>query len=524
MEIFEGEIKNENYFLQLKKERISHGIIVRGKVKGKPGKVKLFEIDLEGKLLINNWQSWGPTKIIDANDVLNIPKELLKKNAFSLNPNPQLLLEAIVSDYFVGNENMLVGFLSSKIGHPYFVIKRGKIKGYIDYFNTEFDDYVEIEPMVILFGNIDVLLHVYAEYVKQEMKPNFLNWNPIGWSSWYYYFQNLTWEDVLRNLNFSIKYPFEVFQIDDSWQKDIGDWEPKENFPCFKEMAETIKKFGYKPGIWLAPFSVSETSKIFKVHKDWLVRNEDGEPLVAYENWNKRIYALDLTHPEVKKYLEELFIKLKDAGFDYFKIDFLFAGAIPGKRYSNISPIQAYREGLKIIRKVVDKSFVLGCGAPLLPSIGYVDGMRIGPDTAPFYNKNAPDVMIPNAYYALRNVIMRYFTNGVWWWNDPDCLLLRNSETELTNQQKKMYALTAGILNNMIFVSDDLGKDLENYLFFASLKLRNGKPFIKGIMSKGFEIKSFGTKIGNVKLRICLETEKSEFYPDDEFLKSRRKS
>ncbi|MBO8161014.1 MAG: alpha-galactosidase [Thermosipho sp. (in: Bacteria)] len=505
----------------MEKSEISQGILIRGKIKGKPGKIKIFEVEAAGKLLINNWQSWGPTKVIEVNEKIMIPKDLLEKSGFMPNPNPQLLLEGIVSDYFIGKENILVGFLSSRIGHPYFMIKGGKIEGYIDYFDAEFEDYIEIEPMVVLFGDIDKLLPLYAEYVRKELNPKFKNWNPVGWSSWYYYFEKLTWEEVVKNLEYSKSYPFEVFQIDDSWQIDIGDWKPKIGFPSLKEMAETIKKYNYVPGIWLAPFSVSETSKIFKDHKDWLVKNETGEPLFAYENWNKKIYALDLTHPDVRDYLRELFTKIREAGFRFFKIDFLFSGAIPGKRFKNATPIQAYREGLDIIRKATGDSFILGCGAPLLPSVGFVDGMRIGPDTAPYFDRTLPDLMIPNAYYALRNTIVRYFTNGRWWWNDPDCLLLRKEETKLTTNQKKLYAFVSGILNNMIFVSDNLQLELENYFLNASLKLRGGLPFVKGIMSRGYEIRSYGTKSGDVKFKLCLETEKSEFFPDTNFKKNK---
>ncbi|MDK2886424.1 MAG: alpha-galactosidase [Thermosipho sp. (in: thermotogales)] len=513
MKIFEGIIKNENYELILEKKELPNGILIDGKIKGRPGKVKLFEVEVEGKLFVNNWQSWGPAKVIDPNEKISIPEEFLKKAGFSPNPNPDLLKEGIVSDYFIAKENILVGFLSSKIGHPYFYIKEGKIEGFIDYFNSEFEDFVEIEPLLILFGKIDHLLLMYANKVKEKLNPVFSQWNPVGWSSWYYYFEKLTWEDILKNLELSRKYPFEVFQIDDSWQKDIGDWEPKEKFPHFSEMAQTIRKHGLKPGIWLAPFSVSETSSIFKKHKDWLVKDKNNEPLFAYENWNKKIYALDLTHPEVKQFLKELFKNIKNAGFEYFKIDFLFAGAIPGKRFNeNITPIQAYREGLNIIRKAVgEDSFILGCGAPLLPSVGFVDGMRIGPDTAPYYDKNSPDIMIPNAYYALRNTITRYFMNERWWWNDPDCLLLRKKETYLTTNQKKMFSLTSGLLNNMLFLSDNLELELEDYLLDASLKLKGGIYFVKNIMGKGYEIVVKKTKIGDVRYRICLETEKSEF-------------
>ena len=42
--------------------------------------------------------------------------------------------------------------------------------------------------------------------------------------------------------------------------------------------------------------------------------------------------------------------------------------AVPGDRRKGVTPIQAYREGLRVIRGTVGGDFVLGCGAPLLPS------------------------------------------------------------------------------------------------------------------------------------------------------------
>jgi alpha-galactosidase len=504
-------------------KELKNGKILSKKIKGKPGKVKVFEEELsDNYILINNWQSWGPTKVIPKDFKLNISKEFLEKARFSPNPNPELLLDYIVSDYFIATKDKLYGFLSSKIGHPYFLIKDGKIEGYIDYFEEEFEDYIETEPLAVLNGNIDMLLREYGELLRDYNKPQFKDWNPVGWSSWYYYFENLTWDDVLKNLKLAKNYPFEVFQIDDSWQKDIGDWQPKESFPSLKEMAGTIRKFGFVPGIWLAPFSVSETSSIFKEHKDWLVKDDAGNPKVAYQNWGKNIYALDLSNPDVLDFIETLFKSLKDSGFEYFKIDFLFAGAIPGKRYQNISPIRAYRLGMEKIRKTVSDNFILGCGAPLLPSIGYVDGMRIGPDTAPYYDPKIPDNLGPNAYSALRNTITRYFMNKKLWWNDPDCLLLRKTETNLTTNQKKMFAITAGMLDNMILVSDDLELELDDFLIPTALKLKDGEYFVEGIMDKAFTIYTKNEKVGEVKFRICLETEKSEYYPDKDFLKGKK--
>lgn len=104
MKIFEGIIKNENYELILEKKELPNGILIDGKIKGRPGKVKLFEVEVEGKLFVNNWQSWGPAKVIDSNEKISIPEEFLKKAGFSPNPNPDLLKEGIVSDYFIAKE------------------------------------------------------------------------------------------------------------------------------------------------------------------------------------------------------------------------------------------------------------------------------------------------------------------------------------------------------------------------------------------------------------------------------------
>lgn len=505
--------------ISIKVEEIENGKVIKGKVKGKPGKIKIFEEELKDeKLLINNWQSWGPTKVVLKDFKLDIPKDLLNNIGYSLNPNPEMAFEYLVSDYFLATKNKLYAFLTSKIGHPYFVVKDGKIEGYIDYFDAEFEDYINIEPLVILEGKVDNLLLEYGRLLKEYNDPKFSNWNPVGWCSWYYYYNSLTWDDVLKNLKLSKKYPFEVFQIDDSWEKDIGDWEPKDSFPSFSEMAKTIESYGFVPGIWLAPFIVSETSEFFKNHIDWVVKDENGMPKVIYRNWGKNIYALDLTNSDVLDYLEQLFQKVKNAGFRYFKLDFLFAGAVPGNR-KNISPIQSYRAGMERIRKVLGDSFILGCGAPLLPSIGYVDGMRIGPDISPYYSPKIKDNLGPNAYAALRNAITRYFMNGKIWWNDPDCLLLRNKETNLTTNQKKLFALTFGILNNMIFVSDNLELELEDFFLSASLKLRGGESFVEGIMEKGYTIYGKNTGVGDIKFRVCLETEKSEYIPDKDYLK-----
>ena len=50
------------------------------------------------------------------------------------------------------------------------------------------------------------------------------------------------------------------------------------------------------------------------------------------------------------------------------------------------APPISVRAGFEAVRRGAgDDTFLLGCGAPLGPTIGVVDGMRIGPDVAPWW-------------------------------------------------------------------------------------------------------------------------------------------
>ena len=64
----------------------------------------------------------------------------------------------------------------------------------------------------------------------------------------------------------------------------------------------------------------------------------------------------------------------------------------PGPRHSGTDPITAYREGLEVIRDAAGDAYLLGCGAPILPSVGLLDAMRVSPDTAPEWEPPSGDL------------------------------------------------------------------------------------------------------------------------------------
>jgi len=234
---------------------------------------------------------------------------------------------------------------------------------------------------------------------------------PPGWCSWSSYFQKVTATDVIENLEAAIRLelPIEIVQIDDGYQTCVGDWlDVKDRFGSLQDAAARITAEGKRAGIWTAPFLVGAESALAAAHPDWLVEGAD-----AGWNWNQRLRVLDVANPVAADHLARVYRTLAGWGFDYHKLDFLYAGALDG--------LEAYRQGLRLIREAVGADATLvGCGAPLLPSIGLVDAMRIGPDVLAEDPRAPPDLAL-----VIRATSARAWMNGRLWVNDPDCLVVR---------------------------------------------------------------------------------------------------
>jgi alpha-galactosidase len=135
---------------------------------------------------------------------------------------------------------------------------------------------------------------------------------------------------------------------------------------------------------------------------------------------------MDATHPGVQAYLTEVFSFFRDIGIDFYKIDFIYAGALDGARYADVTGVEAYRIGLDQIRSAIgEDAYLLGCGAPILPSVGKVDAMRISPDTAPHWAALDNDQSKPGGESAVLTGAGRSWQQGRFWVNDPDCLIVR---------------------------------------------------------------------------------------------------
>lgn len=252
--------------------------------------------------------------------------------------------------------------------------------------------------------------------------------SPTGWCSWYHYFTRVTEADVVENLTAIVAadLPIEVVQLDDGWQAEVGDWLAcSDRFRSLSGLAARIRDTGRRAGIWLAPLLVGERSRLAEEHPDWLIGGARA-PSDAGHNWDQDLYGLDSTHPGAAAYLREVFGWLRSIGFDYFKLDFLYAGALDGGRTDGSAPLAAYRHALRLIRSAAGPAaYLLGSGAPILPSVGLVDAMRVSGDIAPQYEPAGGDPSRPSQFGATLSTVGRAFQHGRFWVNDPDCLLAR---------------------------------------------------------------------------------------------------
>lgn len=320
-----------------------------------------------------------------------------------------------------------------------------------------------------------VLLADWARHVGRAHRARVTAPFQIGWCSWYHYFGNITEAALRANLALSTDWPFELFQLDDGYQAAIGDWLlTNDTFPSkLDALAASIDAAGRTPGIWLAPFLVAPGSELFDRRPDWVAAysGEGGGPLRTW--WNPAwgggdegfLYGLDTTNPEVLAYLEDLARDLVDAGFQYLKLDFTFSPSADGVWTDRaMTPAQRVRAGFEAIRRGAgDDTFLLGCGAPLAPIVGLVDGVRIGPDVAPTWSIDPASALVPGyaaiepaTKHAYGNTLARSFMHRQLWLNDPDCVMLRTVDTDLTSEQARTWAHTVGVSGGMVLVSDDL--------------------------------------------------------------------
>lgn len=300
-----------------------------------------------------------------------------------------------------------------------------------------------------------------------------------GWCTWYHFFHEIDEPTFLRNLEALAaareEIPIDLVQLDDGYQRSVGDWrETNAKFPSgLAAIATAIRDAGFRAGLWTAPFCVVPESRLFVEHGDWLLRRgDDYHRGLPHREWAQDlwVHVLDCSRDDVCEHLAALFADLVELGFGYHKLDFLYTAAMQADSHDpSRTRAERLRRGLEAIRRGCgDEAFLLGCGCPLGPAIGVVDGMRIGPDVAPSWapepDREVPGILetVPSTRGAIRSTLARAFMHRRYWLNDPDCLMARTAETGLEVPEVASLATAIAASGGMTVFSDDvpaLGRD-----------------------------------------------------------------
>lgn len=256
------------------------------------------------------------------------------------------------------------------------------------------------------------------------------------WCSWYSYYESIT-EAAMRDVLAGLwELPFDVVQVDDGWQHAVGDWQPNEKFPTgMATMAKQIRASGRRPGLWLAPLIAHADSNLVRTRPELLLHSADGDPTVAGVNWGGAYFALDPTSEATSEFLRDLIGTVRSWGYEYLKLDFLYAAAFPGAHETDQPREVAYRNAIEVIRDAAgDNCYLLACGAPIVASIGLFDGIRIGPDVAEFWEDPAMvalgDESARGAHNALATACQRLWLSPAID-TDPDVVYFRHEGVEL---------------------------------------------------------------------------------------------
>jgi len=363
-----------------------------------------------------------------------------------------------------------------------------------------------LEPLFIDSGDEEALFESYFEGIKKKHSVRIPSGIPAGWCSWYYYFHDLKIDDILENLDVcrKKKLRLDYFQIDDGWQLNVGDWlEMKPDFAGkMAYLAEEIHRAGYRAGLWLAPLSATIASNIFKKNPDWFIRG--GLPVLtkgkSYAGFNPGwsggfFFGLDVTNPGAMEYLRKVIrTAAGEWGYDVLKLDFLYSGALSGSCVNNsLTRAERMKMALGAIREEAGAdTFILGCGIPIMQGIGIVDGNRIGEDVSPNWIEKDEKTWGGESHVgtrnALRNTLNRAYMHRRLWLNDPDCLMIRDTDTNLSESERKMLRDVICVSNGMLIISDNLSRVSEEK--FAEIReciafsktLNGGKVYPLGVM------------------------------------------
>ena len=405
---------------------------------------------------------------------------------YNLASKQSLMLSAVTSDRFLTVEHLKVSppsshdthiasFTVDSTGTTEFVLDRDQIAP-----NQQVQLSLPVSPSdtlsserVMISAGTDYLqeLENYGTAIRRLYKLHFPQTAPIGWWSWTAYYAGVNEGELSTNARWLARnllpLGYDYFHLDEGYAYARGEYTTANavQFPHgMWNIEHDIAHLGLVPGIWTAPFYVSNRAWVFEHHPEWLVHDAQGKPIkIGYvARHQDELYVLDPTHPGAADYLRKTYqILTREWGVRYIKLDFMDSTAIEGFFYRpNTTALEAQRTGLKIIRETVGNDVLLDKdGSAMLNPVGLVDEGRIAPDTGHSFRAGKD---------AVPNIAARFYMQGNFYLSDPDAFSVtkvvnldpdqgwHRSRTGLTLSEAQVQIVLAALCGGMYSIGDDL--------------------------------------------------------------------
>ncbi len=407
------------------------------------------------KVLENNWLQCSEIsyKNLDYSTKKNTLFLQRDQNPYSFQKEYGYIDGSIISEWFTSikfnGETLFIGAVTTADQFSQMFIKKTE-SGVVIRVTCQYDgltlnpgQVVTSEKIFFGIGEEDKIQKEFARSLAKHMKVGEIALPIKAMCCSYYWNGNkISEESINKELDVLESLPerldLDYFQLDAGYTRYFGDWlDYKERFPDgFEPIIKRIKSLGYKPGIWISPFSINPGTKLHDHHPGWLLKDIDkkhfeGRLTSPFDTMSDYIdlEVLDPTNPEVKSYLREVLTHFKNLGFELFKTDFTYPVCLASKFSRSVTRAQALREGFQFIRDTLGDVKLISCITQLSPVVGLIDYVRTGIDTLNPFVVNVPGLdKLVNEFMLESNLNeskRRSFLNGIVWRADPDMLIFR---------------------------------------------------------------------------------------------------
>lgn len=428
-----------------------------------------YEFFAGDKLYVNGYQSWTDTREYELSDYIHdlkkVPAFIRKRFHFDNYG------DAWFMDYQKDNfHSFTYAYRKKKNGESDLIGSLNEANAFLIIHYKKEEDILSIRSdCTYKYVEKEFCLYDFVCYQgspKEVLAKYFANYGtctapPVrGYTSWYLHYQKIDEEKILTALAGIDKEHFDLFQIDDGYETFVGDWldvDPVKFPHGLQPVVSRIHAKGLKAGIWLAPFVCETKSRLYREHPEWLYR-EKGKEVFAGSNWSGDV-VLDIRLPEVQDYIKKCLTYYVESGFDFFKLDFLYAAALIHEG-SGCTRAEIMRRSMEGLREILGDKLILGCGVPLSSAFNLVDYCRIGPDVSlifddSFYMRKMHRERI-STKNTLQNTIFRAHMDGSVFRCDPDVFLLRDNDIHLSKEQRRSLVMLNHLCGSVYMTSDNV--------------------------------------------------------------------